>query len=183
MVFEVKNVEEVIDFRWNTFARSVWYFHFIYNIVYIIILTMYCFDVYITASRQGGDFNAYNIFLLVSCVWPITYTCWKIYKQSLRHFFSDMNNYSHILFIWAGVTNGYIQITHDSFKFECRLFTCLIFVQQIFLTISFFKIFPHFTYLTVMLGRLIRDLLGFFILYMLQIFLIGLILAVIGLGN
>ena len=81
-MFEVENLIQLLEFKWDAFAYPIWYVNFIAHVIYMIILVYFIFEVYIDEDK--APYVVLNMALSIAIAYPFAYEVWKVYKQGLR---------------------------------------------------------------------------------------------------
>ena len=67
-------------------------------------ILIYCIkEIYIDKDR--APYDLLNTLLFFAIMYPTVYEIWKVYKQGVRYYLSNVKNYSTIIYLTAGFMN------------------------------------------------------------------------------
>ena len=102
-LFETETLDELITFKWDTYARSFMLIGCFFHFCYLTIMIIYVNAIYINVD----DSNAYlyGVLLLIGIVYPMLYDLRQLYIQGPKEYFQDLFNYSDQIYVWASFAN------------------------------------------------------------------------------
>jgi hypothetical protein len=103
--------------------------------------------------------------------------------MGMTAYFSDLTNYSDILYIWGSIINVFLQNVLGPFHIVCKVIMIIIVLQVLLKSFFFLRVYPLLTPIIVMLKTVIYDLRIFMFFYIILIGLFCQTFAVLGLGN
>ena len=180
-LFECHAMKDLIEFKWTSYARSIHYIGFSMHMMYFVVYSLFCFDVYVyqDTSHQG----VFLILMAILLLYPLIYDMTQFRKSGVKVYLSDMWNYSDQCHIWLGYTNLIVHHVHPpnwhSTKFLSLVVTFFLLIKTFF----FLRIFGELSYLVTMMKQVVCDLKVFMIFYFILIWIAALILNIIELGN
>ena len=77
------------------------------HFTYVALLMVYINFIYIQNNVDNKKFFEYLI--LVGVVYPAWFETYQLFSGGIRDYFSDLGNYSDIIYIWGSVTNVILQ--------------------------------------------------------------------------
>ena len=83
----------------------------------MVILVVYNNIVYINDEQNKNITGACEKVLIAATAYPAIYNFFKIYKQGLRYYLSDIMNVQEVVYIVGSVVNLYLQNTVTSQSF------------------------------------------------------------------
>ena len=91
-LFETENLEQLITFKWQAFARKFHTVGCIAHFSYLLIMMIYVNAIYVNNDKSNA--YLYGILLFIGIVYPMCYDLYQLYKAGFREYFSDPQNYS-----------------------------------------------------------------------------------------
>lgn len=123
------------------------------------------------------------MLLILAIIYPSWYDTLQLYKIGWREYFSDIGNYSDLIYTWGSVVNVVLQNTMDPHNLLNKILMTLLLLQQVIKTFFFLRIFDTLSYIVTMINKVIYDLRVFLLFYGILIVLFSMIFAVLGVGN
>ena len=102
-VFESGNFIKLLKFKWASFARSLHMVGFAAHIFYVAVLMMYIYQIYIENNFEYK--KVYETMLIFAVLYPAWYDTTQMIKGGIREYFSEIQNYSDLCYIWGSVVN------------------------------------------------------------------------------
>jgi hypothetical protein len=105
-IFRTKVVYDLVEFKWNAYAKYIHYLgaslHLAYNIVFFIYVN--------TIYNERNFAYQYDIcwIMLILLIYPMVYDMLQLFKTGPFDYFSDPWNYLDQGHIWFGVANIFI---------------------------------------------------------------------------
>jgi len=189
-IFESDNFGQLIQFKWEQFAFFIHTFGFVMHLFYVFIMVIYIYNIYIENNHQQKDF--YSRILILAVVYPAWYDTAQLWNSGWRVYFSELQNYSDLIYIYGSILNVILQNISSSggdnpnsvsFSFFNKLLMTIILSQQVIKTFFFLKTVNSISYIVTMLTTVIYDLRIFLMVYGILLFFASLIFAVLGLNN
>jgi len=106
-----------------------------------------------------------------------------MYRDGLKNYLSDINNYFDMIYIWSSVANIFVQRAGMYRDFIAKILMTIIILTQIVKTFFFLRIFEKLSYIVTMIAQVMSDLKVFIFFYAILIVLFAQIIAVLGLAN
>ena len=105
-LFETRPVTEIIEYSWTAFAYKFHILGFSMHMFYMWTLCVYIQEVYCIAHIEvENHLIIYKCMLSVGILYPLIYDNIQMYKIGLIEYFSDIWNYTDLIFIWSGFLN------------------------------------------------------------------------------
>lgn len=180
-IFEAANFQDVIAFKWDTFAYMIHLRGCLLHLYYVFILIIYVDKVYIQNDLESK--RVYSLILITGIIYPTCYELFQQYKIGPKKYFSELGNYSDILYTWGGIANVILQNSIDSQHIANKILMTLLLSQQIVKTFFFLRIFETLSYIVTMINQVVFDLRVFILFYSILIVIFSMIFAVLGVGN
>lgn len=121
--------------------------------------------------------------LAVGILYPWLYDMTQMFRGGFYDYFSDLQNYADMLYIYGSLVNIFLQLRLGPFNIVSKVCMCIIVLLLVSKTFFFLRIFPTLTPIVVMIQNVIYDLRIFLFFYLILIGLFCQIFAVLGLGN
>lgn len=150
------------------------------HLFYTVILIIYVKNSYLIENENQV---VYAVLLAVGIIYPALYDMTQMVRGGLLDYFSDLQNYGDMLYIYGSLVNIILQLRLGPFHIVSKVFMCVIVLLLISKTFFFLRIFPVLTPIVVMITNVIYDLRIFLFFYLILISLFCQIFAVLGLGN
>lgn len=150
------------------------------HLFYTVILIIYVKNSYLIENENQV---VYAVLLAVGIIYPALYDMSQMVRGGLLDYFSDLQNYGDMLYIYGSLVNIILQLRLGPFHIVSKVFMCVIVLLLISKTFFFLRIFPVLTPIVVMITNVIYDLRIFLFFYLILISLFCQIFAVLGLGN
>ena len=186
-IFNVKNFQELLNFKWDTYGKSWHLVGFSFHCLYVCLITVYNYQIYIedveADQKEKPIRNFMEIALICGVLYPAIYDFTQMTKAGLRDYFSQFGNYLDMLYIFSSIANTILQKSMSSQAFPCKIAMMIIFLMQIHKTFFFLRIFEPVSYIVTMLYTVIWDLKVFMFFYFILIFLFSQVYSVFGLYN
>jgi len=102
-IFEVDNFQNLLKFKWEGFTKNLHFrgcfFHFFYTFTLMVFIN----KVYIQNDTENN--RVYQYLLCVGIIYPFWYETLQLYRSGFKDYFSDINNYLDLLYIYGGLIN------------------------------------------------------------------------------
>lgn len=86
-IFDTKSVQELIEFKWDSYALTHHLIGCFLHFFYLIILMIYINIIYIKNTGTPDEKKAYVALLAVGVLYPQYYNIARIFKQGLEYFY------------------------------------------------------------------------------------------------
>jgi hypothetical protein len=107
-IFTTDVVMDLIDFRWENFARKVHVRGLLVHCTYILTLTMYIRATYLGETVDLVPSKGYLYTIALCLLYPLVYDGTQFLKQGPKTYLRSFWNYNDILHILGGYFNIYI---------------------------------------------------------------------------
>ena len=77
------------------------------HLLYTMILVIYVIEFYIP-NVEGTDKEWGSILLILGILYPLYYEIFQLWKYGIVDYFSSLQNYSDIVYIWGSVANFFL---------------------------------------------------------------------------
>jgi len=181
-IFGTKSVQELITFKWDSYALSHHLIGCFLHFFYLIILMIYINIIYIKNTGTKAEKKIYVVLLAVGVLYPQVYNLARIWKQGLDYF-KQPANYLDFFFVNLSSINCILQFTLDPRSLTCKIIMILIIFLGLLRTFTFLKIVASLSPIVTMLTNVVYDLRIFLFFYVILTVLFSLLLGIIGLGN
>jgi hypothetical protein len=91
-LFETENLEQLITFKWQAFAKKFHTVGCIAHFSYLLIMMIYVNAIYVNNDKSNA--YLYGILLFVGIAYPMCYDLYQLQKTGFKEYFSDPQNYS-----------------------------------------------------------------------------------------
>jgi hypothetical protein len=180
-LFETEQIDELITFKWDAFARDFMLIGCFFHFCYLTIMIIYVNAIYINNDTSNN--YLYGILLMIGIIYPMFYDLRQLYLLGPKEYFQDIFNYSDQIYVWASFANVISQNFTDSFTLRNKLLMTIILLQQIIKSFFYLRIFKSLSYIVTMIYTVISDLKVFLLFFTILVVLFGQIFAVLGVGN
>lgn len=96
--------------------------------------------------------------LATGILYPFVYDNIQLYKSGFSEYFSQIWNYTDLLFIWSGFINVIIQFFLDPRHLLSKIFIIIVIMMAIIKTFFFLRIFTSLSYIVILLKDVIKGL-------------------------
>ena len=182
-IYETQTIQELIQFKWDKYARKHHIFGCMMHLFYIFTLVLYINIVYIHNSGSPKDQQTYSILLAFGILYPAMYDWTQMFRGGLENYFSDFWNYTDLLYIWSSIGNVICQNVNGPFHLLSKILMIIIIILALIKTFFFLRIFNALSPIVTMLTNVIYDLRIFLFFYTILIILFSLLLGILGIGN
>ena len=150
------------------------------HLFYTLIIIIYVKNSYMIENESQ---MVYAILLAVGILYPWLYDMSQMVRGGVYAYFSDVQNFADLLYIYGSIGNIILQLFLGPFHIVSKIFMCILVLLLISKTFFFLRIFPVLTPIVVMITNVIYDLRIFLLFYLILIALFCQIFAILGLGN
>jgi hypothetical protein len=116
----------LIQYKWNEYGAAHYNMGIIMHLMYTFILIIYVNEFHIP-DLDGLDKEWGPVLLIIGILYPLYY--------------SQLQNYSDIVYIWGSVANFFLQHIYGPYHIICRSLMIIIVLQVLVKTFSFMRIF------------------------------------------
>ena len=180
-IFDCLTFQQLIKFKWDTFAWALHMRGCVMHFFYLFIMILYINSVYISNKMEEQGF--YSVLLIFGVLYPTWYDTLQLIKVGPKAYFSDLGNYSDILYTWGSIVNVYLQNYSNPQDIMNKIIMGVLLLQQLIKSFFYLRIFDTLSYIVTMINRVIYDLRVFLLFYFILIIIFSQIFAVIGVGN
>ena len=96
-MFESESVQDMIYYKWNTYAYKIHYTGAFAHFFYIVMLTIYIYQTYLVGTFGEVTSIVYPILMIVGILYPFLYDTTQLCKSGISYF-DDPWNYSDFIF-------------------------------------------------------------------------------------
>ena len=182
-IYDTTTIQELIEFKWERYARTHHVVGCFMHILYICTLVVYINIVYINNAGTEDEKRIYTFLLAVGILYPALYDWSQMYRSGPAEYFSDAWNYTDLLYIWSSIGNIVAQNLSGPFALISKLLMIIIIMLALVKTFFFLRIFDALSPIVTMLTNVIYDLRIFLGFYTILIVLFSLLLGILGIGN
>ena len=180
-MFTTTSIQNLIQYRWQEYGSQHYTMGMIMHVFYTAILVIYVIEFYLPdlgdTDKEWGP-----ILLILGIVYPLYYEIFQLCKQGVTSYFSDLQNYSDIVYIWGSVANFFLQHIYGPYHIVCKLLMIVIILQVLLKTFSFMRIFESLAPIVVLMQNVFYDLRIFMLFYVILLAIFCQAFAVLGLG-
>jgi hypothetical protein len=109
-IFTTDLVINLVDYRWEKFAKVTHTRGLLVHITYILVLTMYIRSTYLGSSIDIVPSTGYLYAIALCLLYPLIYDGTQFMKQGPSAYLRSIWNYNDVFHILGGYFNIYIQI-------------------------------------------------------------------------
>ena len=165
-IFETESLQQVIQFKWDTYGRKHHLFGCMMHMFYTFILITYVKNAYLIENENQ---MIYAILIAVGILYPALYDFTQMIRAGLAAYFGDLWNLADLLYIYGSIGNIVLQLYLGPFNIYSRIMMCIIVILLITKTFFFLRIFPLLTPIVVMINNVVYDLRIFLFFYLILI--------------
>ena len=180
-IFEAEGLQELIDFKWNTYANQLQKFSFAMHLVYLTTFLIYIDNVYM--KNDEDQLGVWQLILAAGVSYPTFYEILQIYKDGVIDHVSNLWNVNDFLMVTTGILTVVLGQFMDQLAVKLKIVLILSCLSLLIKTFYFLRIFNSLSYLVAMLGQVISDLRVFALFFTLLIILLSQSITILGLGN
>ena len=103
-IFDTPCIQEVIQYKWDTYGMRFHIFGFIMHLVYVVIINIYVANSYMRENTMEVA-RLYVILLMVGIFYPWLYDFTQLIRGGLSDYLSDPWNYADMLYIYGSIIN------------------------------------------------------------------------------
>lgn len=184
-IFECDVVRDLIDYKWQRFARIVHVRGLIFHTIYIVVLSMYIRAEYLKQQDGVAERVPHKGLLggiAVCLIYPLLYDGTQLLKQGWEvYFFSESSfwNYIDMLHIVLGYLNIFLQLIFPPRHIVNQLVMVFIILFMLFKLFFFLRIIQKFSVITTMIMECIADLKVFSLFFVIMIIHFGMAMNVL----
>jgi hypothetical protein len=182
-IFETVSIEQLIQFKWEMYARRHHLLGCIMHLVYVQCLINYTNLVYILNEGSKEDQVLYAYLLAGGILYPALYDWTQLFKGGLGEYLNDKWNYADIVYIWSSIGNIYCQMFLSPFILLSKILMIIVVILALIKTFFFLRIFESLSPIVTMLTNVIYDLRIFLFFYTILLVLFSLLFGILGVGN
>lgn len=189
-------LQELIEFKWDAFARKFHLVGLFMHLLYMLILVLYVQRVYIFNSLAADDRdlhadlptdsdrnNKFAGFLVVGIIYPFLYESRSAILDGFRNYFTQPWNYLDILLISTGILNIILHTLFDPLNVGCKITISFVGFLGMGKTFFYLRIFENLSPIVTMLINVLYDLKVFLLFFFILIFMFAIQLSITGIGN
>ena len=135
-------------------------------------------------SEYLQNYRNYQVlvyFLIGGFAYPIIHESMQLWNEGLEYL-KDIWNYIDICYILCSIANAVVQYKLKPEHLACKMLMMTLIVLITFKTFFFFRIFPSFTPIVVLVSQVIMDLRAFMFTFTVLLLMLSQIMVVIQLG-
>jgi hypothetical protein len=108
-IFGAKTIQQLIQFKWDEYARKHHVFGCMMHMFYIVMMIIYIHIVYINYTDEISEQIAvWTVLLGVGILYPALYDWTQMFKSG-RTYFEDPWNYADMIYIWSSIITLILQ--------------------------------------------------------------------------
>ena len=96
-MFESAAIQDIIEFKWDTFAWRLHYRGAFFHVFYILTVAFYIYSTFLNGVFGDLEFIGFPIMMIVGIIYPFTYDTIQMYKSGWSYF-EDVWNWIDIIF-------------------------------------------------------------------------------------
>lgn len=151
-LFDTKPVIELIEYGWNTFAYKFHMFGCMMHLFYMLTLSIFVNEIYCKShTGHEEDTIIYNFLLALGILYPFFYDNIQLYKTGFIEYFSQIWNFTDLLFIWSGFANIVIQFYLKPTDLLSKIVIIVVILMAIIKTFFYIRIFESLSYIVILL--------------------------------
>ena len=192
-VFRSDCVQDLIEFKWNMYARAVHMSGFYFHFSYIFMQAIFINSTYLAEGRfkdidgKQIEFDQppvmIHVYLILGLLfYSAFYEVAQLCRAGLLYFFSA-SNFIDLSYVLVGYYNMYCQLFIGTSVFWCKLIFVIVIILSLMKTFYFMKIFMDFSYVVTMIYQVVFDLKSFLLFYFILVVFLSIILDVILMSN
>ena len=102
-LFDLDNVNRVIDYKLDIFARKIHVMGSFFHFFYLLVLAFYISHVYVIGDSNVKSIYFYGDFILIGIAYPLLYELNQFYQSGIREYLSDPTNYIDMVGIYGSL--------------------------------------------------------------------------------
>jgi len=202
-IFKTDLIMDMIDYKWETFARRQHLIGLFVHLIYIIVLILYInrtflYMDFINASdimvidtkllHADGEVDNrifptcnhnYMWAIAICLLYPIYYDGLQLFKQGMSYF-KHGQNYIDIMHIFIGYLNITFQMSvNGTWNIWSKILMIIVILTCLIKTLIFMKIFTNFSYIVTMIINVVFDLKIFLVFFFILIIMFSMAFNVI----
>lgn len=184
-IFTCSVVQDLINYKWQTFASKVHWFGWMIHIVYIISLQLYIIQVYLVDNHSEAKVDVTPVWLYViglCLIYPIFYDGRQMIKSGWRYL-DDKWNFIDIFHISMGLVNLLCQKYFNPFNLTCKVVIIIVIITCLIKQFFFMRVVESFTYIVTMILSVIIDLQVFLTFYFILMISFSMVFNVIAINK
>jgi len=173
-IFQTDSIKDLIDWRWQKFAKRIHMRGFFLHVLYILLTTLYICTTYLKNDFGLGPWfkDVQLLGLGVLLIYPLIYDCGQLIKQGFSQYFAQFWNYVDMFHIFGGYANIYLQFVDPTSCVAVGWYSALI-MSILFKLFFFFRIQEKFSIITTMIMTCIYDLKVFMVFFTILVTFFG----------
>lgn len=203
-IFDALAVEDLLDFKWHSYAKYVHFVAFGCHIIYMTFFSLYVNLVFVYNDHTQEKHRFLHISMGLFLFFPLLYDMTQLKKQGFKVYFSSIWNYLDQGHIWIGYANIVHQIwfldkykdsdlsnlelyepgsDYNNDRHRSELIMILVTLIMLFKTFFFLRIFIKLSNLVAMMSQVVNDLKVFILFYVILVWMFSLIFNILQMGN
>ena len=175
-------MEDLINYKWQTFAARVHWFGWIIHLIYILALQTYISEIYLS-NTQVQVAPIVFLYVIGGCLlYPVFYDGRQMWKQGWRYL-DDKWNYVDVFHLSMGYVNLVCQAFLDPFNVTCKLVIIIVILTCLIKQFFFMRVVMSFSYIVTMIISVIRDLTVFLTFYLILMVSFSMVFNIISQNN
>ena len=90
-IFATRTLQDLINFKWDTYASTIHFVMFFFHCIYMIIFSIFVFEMYV--YRTGTLQPLVLVGSAICLLFPMLYDMTQLKKQGIREYSGDIWNY------------------------------------------------------------------------------------------
>jgi hypothetical protein len=185
-IFKTDVVRDVIEYKWQTFARRSHFFGAFVHISYTVALASYINDIFLRDEeftdkgvRKNPPPNMPLLYVMLALlIYPVQHDGQQMLREGLYYFDSAWNvvDFTHNV---LGFANVWCQRYNGSLELMSKLTIIGVVATSLLRLFFFMRIIKSFSYIVRMLMSVISDLMVFLLFFAILILMFSLIFDII----
>lgn len=177
-IFNCPAVKELIQFKWQSYARAKQCLGATIHVCYILTLIAYIQTVYLGTDKSPEANHWLLAALGIWLLYPVYNDGSRVWRIGGAYFVS-LANYVDILQIALGYASIVQQYYEEPAAFPAKLIMIITVVTSLFKQFFYMRVLESFSYIVTMMQNVIKDLVVFLVFFAILVFMFSLIFDVI----
>ena len=103
-IFDQQLIMDIIEFKWNSYARQWHYFGAFMHFFYMFTVIIYVNKVYIDNAGGQEENNIFTLLLAFGIIYSAIYDTSQMIREGTEYW-NDIWNYTDFIYIWSSMLN------------------------------------------------------------------------------
>jgi hypothetical protein len=177
-IFNCPAVKELLQFKWERYARTQQFIGAAIHVIYILTLIGYIQTVYLTTPKAPVA-NHWLLAGLGTCLlYPVYNDGARVWKIGFAYF-ASIANYIDLLQVAFGYASIVQQANGNTGNFGAKVVMIFTVVTSLLKQFFYMRVFESFSYIVTMMQNVVRDLVVFMVFFAVLVFMFSLVFDVI----